>query len=76
MWLVCVKKVFLNHLLKSHKPLDFLKKYVGNSELSAILVKNVLLLGLIKPLSILLDYYKTDGVTKGEIVIVVAGKES
>ena len=35
--------------------MDFLKKYVGNSELSAILVKNVLLLGLIKPLSILLN---------------------
>ena len=26
------------------------------------------------PLSILLDFYKTDGITKGEIVIVVAGK--
>lgn len=47
--------MFLTHFLKSHKTLEFLKKYVGNSELSAILVKNVLLLGLIKPLSILLN---------------------
>ena len=53
---MCFKKnmCFLS-CFKSHKTLDFLKKYVGNSELSAILVKNVLLLGLIKPLSILLN---------------------
>ena len=40
---------------KSHKTLNFLKKYVGNNELSAILVKNVFALGFIKPLSIVLS---------------------